>query len=119
MKIVYTEVTKKEEDIDIQFPIYKKYFLDFGGFDGEGDKVVDTTTIWTRVEDIGGTLCETSVEYHEGSRNSYNIFLDENYQMGHERGTRDEILGLGKYACSQAEFDEALMSAIQFIKDLF
>lgn len=103
-----TDSVKTARQVDVEFPVYRQYGdgLDGGQsydvfmrWDANGDE-------WSITEN-DGPGCEISYEI-EYSRRSDGRGPDE----------ADYICGLGKYKCSEQEFNDALARAREFLSKI-
>ena len=87
MKITIEENVKTKKEVEVQFPIYRKHWL-------------DNSTIYTKVE---SEKKQVNIHlYDSGSKAELEMEVPSFW------GSKDYLLGKGEYKSSKEEFDSAV-----------
>lgn len=102
------EVTRREIEVEAQFPVYSKHdhlldeidLVEFRRWDADG-------TLWTITRRRG-------FGWH-GTSDGFEISKAKLALSGVHHGDSRRLLGLGDHACTAAEFNEVLREAREFL----
>lgn len=103
MKVKTIELVKREVEVDIQLPLFRKHDL-------TGD--YDESIIYTRIDAFGGKL--RAIDVHIEGDDKVSIEVDNDYSF-RSAGTADYTLALGQYKSSRAEFEMAIAQASKLL----
>ena len=105
------EVTRREVEVEVSFPIYSKHDLlldecdsvDYRRWDADG-------TLWS---------VQRTIDYHSGGSRDKSFEITKGFRDANGRAAyqedRNYLLGLGDYACTAAEFADVLREAREFL----
>lgn len=103
MKIEITETTKRKVEVDVEFPIFRENDL-------------DSVIIYTRISLLdSGKMIEEEVSI---SRRNVRAEITINRDYRFDSSSTDYLLGRGFYQSSEAEFNEAVATALKLIKEV-
>lgn len=95
-KVTWKRPTKFEGEVEL--PLYRKYEL-------------YASRSYMRVREENGRLIEDRIEFY-----SVWVTIGRNEDYAFDGSTEEYNLGLGKYASSETEFNEAVDAAMQFLR---
>jgi hypothetical protein len=95
VKITVSTTTKAVEEIEVEFPIYRRHDIDT-------DRCLHT--IFTKIEHDGRIIHIHRSDENWMGQTKYEVEIERDYEM--DGSGKDYCLGLGEYKSSAAEFEE-------------
>jgi hypothetical protein len=102
MKIKFRKTVVEEIEMDVKFPIYRK-------------SPPDENQPW--YYKITEDLVEISINFYDNevfNSKGFNLDVDTNVEFG---GDEEYEFGLGKYACTEQEFNDAYKKAMSMLPE--